>query len=39
MNRQILQMKLLEEEIPYYYRQHKKLSTFYTGYVIELTNI
>lgn len=29
--------EIIEEEIPYYYRQHKKLPTFYTGYVIELT--
>jgi len=29
--------EIIEEEIPYYYRQHKKLPTFYSGYVIELT--
>lgn len=29
--------EIVEEEIPYYYRQHKKLPTFYTGFVIELT--
>lgn len=29
--------EVIEDEIPFYYRQHKKLPTFYTGYVIELT--
>jgi len=29
--------EIIEEEIPYYYRQHKKLATFFSGYVIELT--
>ena len=29
--------EIIEEEIPYYYRQHKKLPTYFTGYVIELT--
>ncbi len=29
--------EVVEEVIPYYYRHHKKLSSFYSGYVIELT--
>lgn len=29
--------EIIEDEIPYYYRHHKKLPTYFTGYVIELT--
>lgn len=29
--------EIVEDEIAHYYRQHKKLPSFFTGYVIELT--